>query len=34
VAHKPNESLPVAEFRRAGDLLDRLVYQACVAEEA
>ena len=32
VAHKPNESLPIAEFRRAGELLDRLVYQSCTAE--
>ena len=30
VAHKPNESLPVAEFVRAGELLDRIVHRACV----
>ena len=30
VAHKPNESLPVAEFARAGDLLTRVVHRACV----
>jgi acetylornithine deacetylase len=29
VAHKPNESLPVAEFVRAGDLLTRVVHRAC-----
>lgn len=29
VAHKPNESLPVAEFARAGELLDRVVRRAC-----
>ena len=34
VAHKPNESLPVAEFVRAGELLDRIVHRACVAEAA
>ncbi|MBS1241130.1 MAG: argE [Gemmatimonadetes bacterium] len=34
VAHKPNESLPIAEFSQAGDLLDRLVYQSCVVEAA
>lgn len=27
VAHKPNESLPVAEFARAGELLDSLVHR-------
>jgi acetylornithine deacetylase len=32
VAHKPNESLPVEEFRRAGELLDQLVHQSCIAE--
>jgi acetylornithine deacetylase len=31
VAHKPNEWLPIAEFVRAGELLTRLVYRACVA---
>lgn len=30
VAHRPNESLPVAEFVRAGDLLTRVVHRACV----
>jgi acetylornithine deacetylase len=30
VAHKPNESLPAAEFVRAGDLLTRVVHRACV----
>jgi acetylornithine deacetylase len=30
VAHKPNESLPIAEFDRAGELLSRLVRRACV----
>ncbi len=30
VAHKPNESLPVAELVRAGDLLTRVVHRACV----
>ena len=30
VAHKPNESLPVAEFVRAGELLARIVHRACV----
>jgi acetylornithine deacetylase len=34
VAHKPNESLPVAEFVRAGELLTRLVHRACVAGQA
>jgi len=29
VAHRPNESLPVAEFARAGDLLARVVQRAC-----
>jgi acetylornithine deacetylase len=28
VAHKPDESLPVAEFRRAGELLDTLVRES------
>ncbi|HYC30937.1 MAG TPA: acetylornithine deacetylase [Gemmatimonadales bacterium] len=31
VAHKPNESMPVAEFARAGDLLDRIVHRFCAA---
>jgi acetylornithine deacetylase len=30
VAHKPNESLPTAEFVRAGELLTRIVHRACV----
>jgi acetylornithine deacetylase len=30
VAHKPNESIPVAEFVRGGELLDRVVRRACV----
>jgi acetylornithine deacetylase len=30
VAHKPNESLPIAEFVRAGELLTRIVHRACV----
>jgi acetylornithine deacetylase len=30
VAHKPDESLPVAEFVRAGELLARIVHRACV----
>ncbi len=30
VAHRPNESLPVAEFVRAGDLLTRVVHRACI----
>ncbi|HEU5040203.1 MAG TPA: acetylornithine deacetylase [Gemmatimonadales bacterium] len=30
VAHKPNESLPVAEFVRAGELLTRVVHRACM----
>jgi acetylornithine deacetylase len=29
-AHRPNEFLPVAEFRRAGEVLDRLVERCCV----
>jgi acetylornithine deacetylase len=34
VAHKPNESLPVAEFVRAGELLTRIVHRACAAVPA
>ncbi|HEX6104086.1 MAG TPA: acetylornithine deacetylase [Gemmatimonadales bacterium] len=34
VAHKPNESLPVAEFERAGELLTRVVHRACVEDLA
>jgi acetylornithine deacetylase len=30
VAHQPNEFLPVAEFRRAGEVLDGLIRQRCV----
>jgi acetylornithine deacetylase len=30
VAHKANEFLPVAEFRRAGEVLDGLIRQRCV----
>jgi acetylornithine deacetylase len=30
VAHKPNESIPVGEFRRAGELLDGLIKRSCV----
>jgi acetylornithine deacetylase len=30
VAHKPNESLPVAEFLQAGELLTRLVHRSCI----
>jgi acetylornithine deacetylase len=29
VAHKPNESLSVAEFIRAGELLTRVIHRAC-----
>jgi acetylornithine deacetylase len=34
VAHKPNESLPTAEFVRAGELLTRVVHRACAAGPA
>jgi acetylornithine deacetylase len=34
VAHKPNESLPVAEFVHAGELLTRVVHRACAAGPA
>jgi acetylornithine deacetylase len=30
VAHKPNESLPVGQFRRAGEVLDGLIHRSCV----
>jgi acetylornithine deacetylase len=30
VAHRPNEFLPVAEFRRAGEVLDELIDRSCV----
>jgi acetylornithine deacetylase len=29
VAHQPNEFLPVAEFRRAGEILDGLIHRSC-----
>ena len=29
VAHKPNEFLPVHEFRRAGEVLDGLIHESC-----
>ncbi len=29
-AHRPNEFLPIAEFRQAGAVLDRLIARACV----
>lgn len=29
VAHQPNEFLPVAEFRRAGEVLDGLIHRSC-----
>jgi acetylornithine deacetylase len=34
VAHKPNESLPIAEFVRAGELLTRIVHRSCATESA
>jgi acetylornithine deacetylase/succinyl-diaminopimelate desuccinylase-like protein len=30
VAHRANEFLPVDQFRRAGDVLDRLIHRCCV----
>lgn len=30
VAHRPNEFLPIAEFRRAGEVLDELIARSCV----
>ncbi len=30
VAHKPNEYMPIGEFKRAGDLLDRLIHEFCL----
>ena len=30
VAHQSNEFLPVAEFRRAGEVLDGLIHRSCV----
>jgi acetylornithine deacetylase len=32
VAHRPNEFLPIAEFERAGELLDDLIRRRCLAE--
>jgi acetylornithine deacetylase len=32
VAHRPNESLPVGEFIRAGALLDDIIQRRCLAE--
>lgn len=29
VAHRPNEWLPVAEFHRAGEILDRVIARFC-----
>jgi acetylornithine deacetylase len=34
VAHKPNESLPVADFLRGGELLGRFIHRFCLAETA
>jgi acetylornithine deacetylase len=31
VAHQPNESLPIDEFRRAGEVLDELIRRSCAA---
>jgi acetylornithine deacetylase len=31
VAHQANESMPVNQFRRAGEILDRLIHRSCVA---
>ncbi|MEP7176503.1 MAG: acetylornithine deacetylase [Gemmatimonadales bacterium] len=31
VAHRPNEFVPVAEFRRAGEVLDTLIHRSCAA---
>ncbi len=30
VAHRPNESIPIAEFERAGDLLDVIIRARCL----
>jgi len=30
VAHKPNEWMPIEQFRQAGELLTRIVHRACV----
>jgi acetylornithine deacetylase len=32
VAHRPNEFMPADELRRAGEVLDGLVYRRCLAE--
>ena len=32
VAHRPNEFLPIAEFERAGELLDEIIGRRCLAE--
>jgi acetylornithine deacetylase len=32
VAHRPNEFLPIAEFQRAGAVLDDLIQRRCLAE--
>jgi acetylornithine deacetylase len=32
VAHRPNEFLPIAEFARAGELLDDLIRRRCLGE--
>jgi acetylornithine deacetylase len=31
VAHRPNEFLPIAEFERAGELLDDIIRRRCLA---
>ncbi len=31
VAHRPNEFLPIAEFKRAGELLDDIIRRRCLA---
>jgi acetylornithine deacetylase len=31
VAHRPNEWLPIAEFIRAGHILDGLIQRTCLA---
>lgn len=31
VAHRSNEFLPIAEFRRAGEVLDRMIVRRCVS---
>jgi acetylornithine deacetylase len=32
VAHQPNESIPIDEFRRGGVLLEELIHRCCIAE--